>query len=299
MDNEVDDPYAGRRISGSEIDVFEPFGPMYCGSETRVYYQKPVAHHVDVHLDRGWLVLCLGGCRSTAAIGSDRMGVAESFGPSITYMPPDCDVRVCEDNARTSDIVLVAPPVQSFEAAADLRNIKPGTMSYFWREGAAIGKLTRSLRDMLLINEFHRFDPLEIETCVEYVVAFLTELYAGEIGKTRRKANFGLTTRQLRNVADFVDANLENTVTLQALAEQAGLSQHHFARQFRRATGTSAYHYVLTKRILKAMALLADTETLLSEIALACGFYDHAHMSNHFAKHVSVRPARYRQIIRT
>ena len=290
---------ADLHINGKSADVFEPFGLMYRGPETRVFYQKPAAHQVDVRLDRGWMVLCLAPSRSISAIGTDRMSIAESHGPSMTYMPADCDILVQEDELRTSDVVVLVPPVHSIEQAAESYGIKHDEMNYFWTEGDIIGGLSANLREILLSNEINRVDPLEIESAVENNVDYLMEYYAKEIGATSRTRKFGLTSRQLRHVSDYVDANLDRKITLKGLAEVAGLSQHHFARQFRMTTGSSGYDYVLSKRILKAMSLLADTDILLSEIALSCGFYDHAHMSNHFAKRMNVQPVKYRQIMRS
>ena len=291
--------YADLHISGNGIDAFEPFGLMYQGPETRVFYQKPAAHRVDVSLDRGWIVLCLSPSRSISAIGSDRMTIAESYGPSITYMPAGCDVLVQEDELRTSDIVLLFPSVESLQEAADLYGINYDAMDYFWSEGEIFGKMSCSLRSILLENEISRTDPLEIEAAVENGVACLFEHYARKVGATYRARKFGLTSRQLRHVSDYVDANLDTKITLKGLADVAGLSQHHFARQFRLTTGSSGYDYVLSKRLLKTMELLADTDILLSEVALYSGFYDHAHMNNHFTKRMKVQPLKYRQIMQS
>ncbi len=293
------DLYTNLCITGKSADVFEPFGLMYRGPETRVFYQKPSAHKVDVRLKRGWMVLCLAPSRSISAIGTDRMSMAESHGPSMTFMPAHCDILVQEDELRTSDVVVLVPPVHSLEQAADSYGLKHEDLNYFWTEGDMIGGLSANLREILLCNEIYRVDPLEIESAVENSVDYLMQYYAREIGAASPTRKFGLTSRQTRHVSDYVDANLDSKITLKSLAEVAGVSQHHFARQFRISTGSSGYDYVLTKRILKAMSLLADTDIRLSEIALSCGFYDHAHMSNHFAKRMNVQPVKYRQIMRS
>jgi len=291
------DPYFGKRIVGQEIGVFEPFGPMYAGPETYVFYQGPAAYDVDVCLDRGWIVLCLGPCRSTAAIGSDRKGVAEAYRPSITYMPADCDVRVNEDTSRTSDLIIIVPPPQSFEEKEEMIGGAHASMHYFWSEDNAAGHLARSLRTMLLLNEKRFIDPLEIEISIDSSIARLLELYESKVGKGHKIRNFGLAMRQIRRVSAFVDANLDRTITLEGLATVVGLSRHQFARQFRGAMGTSAYDHVLSMRITKAMALLANSQHPLSEIAVTCGFYDNAHMSHQFARRVGVSPVDYRRII--
>ena len=78
------------------------------------------------------------------------------------------------------------------------------------------------------------------------------------------------------------------------LAEMAGLSVNHFERRFRKAFGSSPRQYLLRIRIENATQLLIETEKSVSEIALCCGFYDHAHFSRCFKRFMSVTPTEYR-----
>src|SRR5688572_9211902 len=82
----------------------------------------------------------------------------------------------------------------------------------------------------------------------------------------------GLSPAALRRVQLFVEANLSESIRLADLAERALLSEFHFARAFKRSTGTTPRAYVETRRIAAAERLLGETDLPLAGIALAVGF---------------------------
>src|SRR3546814_13524249 len=79
-------------------------------------------------------------------------------------------------------------------------------------------------------------------------------------------------------------------LTLTELAEAAGFSRFHFLRAFRREVGVTPHAYLTGRRIAAAKRLL-DGDQALSEVALACGFYDQSHFSRSFKGCTGVPPA--------
>ena len=106
----------------------------------------------------------------------------------------------------------------------------------------------------------------------------------------------GLSAWRLKKVREFVDAHLENQISLKTLAETAGLSQMHFAAQFRQACGLTPHEYLLQQRIARAKDLLVNTQLSVLEIALAVGFGTHAHFSNTFRRYTGASPASWRKL---
>lgn len=104
-----------------------------------------------------------------------------------------------------------------------------------------------------------------------------------------------LDARRLSNVRDYIDAHLEGTITLEALAGVACLSECHFARRFRAATDVTPYRYVQERRIERATRLLRHPTRPLAEIARACGFATQAHFATRFKALVGVSPRAYRK----
>jgi len=103
-----------------------------------------------------------------------------------------------------------------------------------------------------------------------------------------------LTFRQDRAVRVYVQQHLGQTISLNDLAAEAGMSRFHFARRFRSATGTTAHEFVTQQRVKRARAMLERTSTPLPEIARECGFADQPHLTREFRKRVGMTPGAYR-----
>lgn len=91
---------------------------------------------------------------------------------------------------------------------------------------------------------------------------------------------------------DYLHAHYSNDVSLEQLAAIAGLSRFHFCRLFRQEIGVSASTYQTQLRLSEARKLLAQG-CLISESAIATGFYDQSHFGKYFKRHVGTTPARY------
>jgi len=104
----------------------------------------------------------------------------------------------------------------------------------------------------------------------------------------------GLSFRQDRAVRDYVRNHLCETISLNDLAAEIGLSRFHFARRFRSATGVTAHEFVLQARVDRARAMLQRSSTPLPEIARQCGFADQSHLTREFKKRVGTTPGAYR-----
>jgi AraC family transcriptional regulator len=104
----------------------------------------------------------------------------------------------------------------------------------------------------------------------------------------------GLDHRRLRRVLEFIDAHLEDDITVGRLASIACLSQFHFARVFRTATGKSPHQHLSEKRLELAKSLLSQGSPSLVDIALACTFSSQANFSRAFRRATGMTPGQYR-----
>jgi AraC family transcriptional regulator len=106
----------------------------------------------------------------------------------------------------------------------------------------------------------------------------------------------GLTSQQMGRVLDFVQDHLDQDLSLEALAQQAGFSPYHFARLFRQTMGESPHQFVLHQRIERAQRLLTEQDAPLARVARACGFADQSHLTQAFKRHLGLTPRAYRQM---
>ena len=70
---------------------------------------------------------------------------------------------------------------------------------------------------------------------------------------------------------------------------------HHFARLFKRSTGSAPHQYVLQQRIERAASLLRSTPLPIAEIAHRCGFNDQSHLANSFKRMHGQSPSAFRR----
>jgi AraC-like DNA-binding protein len=108
----------------------------------------------------------------------------------------------------------------------------------------------------------------------------------------------GLPPRTLQRVREYIATHLGQNISVQMLADVAGLSMFHFARAFKQSQGVTPHQFLLQSRLRRVQELLAHTELPLSEIALAAGFSDQSHCARRFREFVGVTPRRYRWFTR-
>jgi AraC family transcriptional regulator len=129
------------------------------------------------------------------------------------------------------------------------------------------------------------------------IVALATRLlYAARLQTLPANAGVSpLPPRLLRRVLERMQADLSANIDLAALASESGYSRAHFLRTFRAATGQTPHRYLLEMRLAKAQALIAGRSIPLIDIALACGFSSHAHLTTAFRSRFGLSPSAYRR----
>jgi AraC family transcriptional regulator len=105
----------------------------------------------------------------------------------------------------------------------------------------------------------------------------------------------GLTPARLRRVAELVHAKIEEELSLDEMAEEAGLSTAHFSQTFRKSTGKSPHQFVLNHRVERAKRMLRAADMRILDVAVACGFKTQQHFARVFRQLCGASPTEYRQ----
>ena len=127
--------------------------------------------------------------------------------------------------------------------------------------------------------------------------AMAVTLVNGHSVKHRPVQNYkgGLGSARLRRIKELVHAKMEDDLSLDEMAQSAGLSTAHFARMFRRSTGETPHQFVLRQRIELAKAMLRAPNARVLDVAVACGFKTQQHFAQVFRNVCGVSPTEYRQ----
>ena len=99
-------------------------------------------------------------------------------------------------------------------------------------------------------------------------------------------------SRPVRRAMDYLRGRLEDSITLDDLADCADLDKFHLCRAFRAQVGMPPHTYLTHLRIARAKELLLRG-VRASDVAPLVGFYDQPQLTRHFRRLVGTTPARY------
>ena len=100
---------------------------------------------------------------------------------------------------------------------------------------------------------------------------------------------------KLRQITDWMRDHLTEEFSLARLAERAGMSEFHFNRLFKRATGVPPSQYQIRLRMETARRLLRETKKSVITIAIEVGFSNPSHFAQLFRKQSGLSPTDYRR----
>ncbi|MBQ8004551.1 MAG: helix-turn-helix domain-containing protein [Oscillospiraceae bacterium] len=97
-------------------------------------------------------------------------------------------------------------------------------------------------------------------------------------------------TEQIRTIIEYVNNNLTSDITVDSLCDKFFISRGQLYRNFRSATGSNVWDYVITKRLHMARSYI-DDGLRITEAAAACGFGDYSSFYRAYTKKYGVVPS--------
>src|SRR5271166_5230125 len=134
-------------------------------------------------------------------------------------------------------------------------------------------------------------DRILIESLGTALCIRIAQRFVGHLPLPTKK---GLSPDRLRRVRDYVEAHLDDDLSLTVLADIACLSPYHFSRSFKEAARVGPQRYVIQRRLERAKNLLRRTHEPLALIAQEAGFADQSHLTSIFRREMGVTPGRFR-----
>jgi len=104
----------------------------------------------------------------------------------------------------------------------------------------------------------------------------------------------GPACNTLGEVIEWLQRNLDRTVTIEELAALAAMSPRTFARRFVQETGTTPQRWITGQRVLLAQQMLEETDETVDVIAERAGFGNAAAFRHHFRAWRATTPNAYR-----
>jgi AraC-like DNA-binding protein len=131
-------------------------------------------------------------------------------------------------------------------------------------------------------------DALEAEARL----ALVRDRLRTHLGDPRSGARDGPPGRLAADLRELLDERLFERTTLAQAGRELAASPSHLVRCFTGTFGIAPHQYVTARRIDAARKRLLDGEPI-AMVAAGVGFYDQAHFTRQFRRHVGTPPGRY------
>ncbi|WP_327252599.1 helix-turn-helix domain-containing protein [Streptomyces sp. NBC_01244] len=249
-----------------------------------VFHARFTDHAYPAHVHDTWTLMILDGGRVDFGLDRERHGVGGS--DTVALLPPGVvhDGRtVTEAGFRKRVLYLDASvlPESLTGAAVDAPLLLD----------AALRERVHGLHRALGARELPAgaVERLEAQSRLAFVQERLRTWLEG-----RQVVPYGApgpdTAVRLR---ELLDARVLGGITLEEASALLGHAHPtHLIRSFRQAFGLPPHAYLTGLRVAKARRLLL-AGMRPAEAAVAAGFYDQAHLTRHFVRHVGVGPGRF------
>ena len=99
---------------------------------------------------------------------------------------------------------------------------------------------------------------------------------------------------RIKPVLEYIEIHYNENLSLDTLAQVAGMNARYFCRVFQSLTHTTPMNYVNFYRIEQAAYLLDSSELPVTRIAAECGFWESSYFTKVFKKYKGITPKDYR-----
>jgi AraC family transcriptional regulator len=168
--------------------------------------------------------------------------------------------------------------------SAQLREVSGGS-------DPVISALLALLRDELLRR--HTPSTMLVQGLASSLAVHLVRAYLSD-APARPHAHGGLPAFKINRALSAMQTRLRDDLDLGRLARDAGLSDAHFSRAFKRSTGFTPSQYFTRMRMEQARRLLRETHEPVIHVGLEVGYASPSHFAQVFKREVGVLPSEYR-----
>jgi transcriptional regulator GlxA family with amidase domain len=109
------------------------------------------------------------------------------------------------------------------------------------------------------------------------------------------QARFGALQPKLSEAVTLMEANIEEPLSTDEIAQLVSLSRRQLERLFKQYLGSLPSRYYLELRLQRARQLLLDTNHSIVQVGLMCGFSSGSHFSTAFGALFGNTPREERQ----
>jgi AraC family transcriptional regulator len=211
----------------------------------------------------------------------------------VVIVPAKAPHSACWDEGASFTLLSIEPKFLAHIAHEFISPDRVEILPHFARPDPVIYEIVSALKSKLEFDQ--KVDQMYVNSAATFLTTHLIEHYSVRRHNIREDTN-SLSHKDLQQVTDYINAHLDQNLGLTDLSNLVGISYYHFARLFKKSTGSSPGRYLIECQLERATHLLVSTNLGISEIAKCTGFSSHTHFGYTFRKHFSVSPNQYRRI---
>jgi AraC family transcriptional regulator len=142
--------------------------------------------------------------------------------------------------------------------------------------------------------ETNNLSKLFANSLATLLATHLLRTYSVSSSESTTHLSGGLGPTRERRVREYIQRSLDRDLSIESLAEIAGLSPNYFAVLFRQSTGFTPHQFVSHHRVELAQQLLKHADLSLADIAYRCGFTSQSQFTTIFRRFTGFTPGRFR-----
>jgi AraC-like DNA-binding protein len=257
--------------------------------------ERPKPYHVASHSSYAFTINLGSSFRAALHLSGERTTATVGAG-SLLALPPGSDMRVAfsgSDIYRSLTFACDASYLERTAFSAGLPFPSQG-LPPSWSPQSDPQTLSLSQAIVAELQSEHCM-PMLLETLTLGLSMHVLRRATANAARQPSQAAAGLASHTLRRVTAYMQAHMQETISLDTLASIAGLSTYHFCRMFKQSTGMPPHRYLAQMRIDRAKELLKQTGTPIGDIAFGTGFGSASQFSHFFRKHAGCTPQEYRR----
>ena len=101
--------------------------------------------------------------------------------------------------------------------------------------------------------------------------------------------------QMIRDAKQFILEHIQETIYVEAIANQVHLNEQYLMRLFKKETGMTILEYITNERVTMAAELLVETNFPIVTVADSVGYGNYSYFTKIFKRYMGDNPKTYRQ----
>jgi AraC family transcriptional regulator len=272
-----------------------PLNRFFVSNDFSVSYRRVKQLHWQSQATSGYALLAL--LRGSLGYTIDNEAVALNAGQFVLFEP---NVSVTA-NAKQAEVLFLTFSASLVMQHASAMNLIPSkaTVTFHSEHIGNDQKLDVLLAQFVAeLTDEQPGKEIVLHALVEQLLVQVLRNYAQpRRSEALELSRVGLVDRRIRRSVELMHTQLDQDLTLKALAAASYLSPFHFARLFKKLTGATPHNYLAGIRAARAQWLLAETELSVTEVGARVGYLSPSHFTKAFRLATGTTPREFRKAL--